>query len=677
MVSSSLVQLFAKGPIDKVMYGNPQVTFFKCVYKRPMNFATQYVYKNSNQKVDWGQTVTFKIPKEGDLLGGVYIRLDISDLKRTKEFFNIYSSSIHNIDFTDFFDYSTDDDSNSNSNRDVKPRIYGYKKYKELQETLSLSLLEPSQSKFTSFVNGIGSRIIEEVSIYSGSKLLERIPGEWIFMDNELHNNNNAKNMLYNSIGYKNRDFVIGENGDNIIDNDLIIPVPFFFTRDTGLHLPILAIHNELEVRVKLRTMEECTISSYNPAVSTSDIYLSYDSANIDFVEKNNNYLTWNSFTADQSFNQRINHAANTNTLDLGVTDLDLFSTNNIGVTVNGDIAVGNIKKYPSLADLEHDYLEAVNSNTTLTEAHTIILQRASFTLLYYLHKNENISGVNGRKRFANVTGSHDTDTGKRDIGRLFNYLFLGMPNGELEPPIRQIMNLPVGLRLPLQKRNEDVVGSINSMDIVYKYFHIDESQKIQFLSRRNTYIVPLINEISETSFDYSPGQIQQIPLELRNPVRYIIFVLQREKNHNDGDYFNYTKTHTLTKNKFGVSDGGNENELGDTQIDNILEEFNLSIENIDVLDTIPSKVLNNIEFLTKFKNSSNVLVYAYSFSLFPNDTNPSGSLNFSQVKDQFIKLKLHNNLELDSNEKILFRGYYSSYNIFTIDEGLAGFRFY
>ena len=51
MVSSSLIQLFAKGPIDKVMYGNPQVTFFKCVYKRPTNFATQYVYKNFSGSV--------------------------------------------------------------------------------------------------------------------------------------------------------------------------------------------------------------------------------------------------------------------------------------------------------------------------------------------------------------------------------------------------------------------------------------------------------------------------------------------------------------------------------------------------------------------------------------------------------------------------------------------------
>ena len=36
MVSSSLLQLHAKGPIDKVMYGNPQVTYFKNVYKRPV-----------------------------------------------------------------------------------------------------------------------------------------------------------------------------------------------------------------------------------------------------------------------------------------------------------------------------------------------------------------------------------------------------------------------------------------------------------------------------------------------------------------------------------------------------------------------------------------------------------------------------------------------------------------
>ena len=61
---------------------------------------------------------------------------------------------------------------------------------------------------------------------------------------------------------------------------------------------------------------------------------------------------------------------------------------------------------------------------------------------------------------------------------------------------------------------------------------------------------------------------------------------------------------------------------------------------------------------------------------MYPNEINPSGSLNFSQIKDQFMKLKLVNP-NLFENSEILFRCYYSSYNVLTIDEGLVGFRFY
>ncbi len=215
--------------------------------------------------------------------------------------------------------------------------------------------------------------------------------------------------------------------------------------------------------------------------------------------------------------------------------------------------------------------------------------------------------------------------------------------------------------------------------------FHIDENQKIQFLSKRNTYLVPVIKKIEDERFTYVENTIQQIPLELRNPVRYIAFVLQRERNIEDGDVFNYTKLHSVIKNKYGNDDGGNILELADTQINNVLDEFNLSVENVDILDSIPSKVLNNIELFSKFKNNSNALVYVYSFALFPNDINPSGSLNFSQVKDQLIKLRLHTGLStgtnnsqtvLFDNERLVFRGFYSSYNVLTIDEGMVGYRF-
>ena len=41
------------------------------------------------------------------------------------------------------------------------------------------------------------------IYLYAGSKLLERMTGEYIFLDNELTNEGNAKDMFYNSINFK------------------------------------------------------------------------------------------------------------------------------------------------------------------------------------------------------------------------------------------------------------------------------------------------------------------------------------------------------------------------------------------------------------------------------------------------------------------------------------------
>lgn len=87
MVSSNLLQVVTKSPIDKVMYGNPQVTFFKSVYKRASNFASNYIFRNINSNINWGSTLRIKIPRDGDLLGGITIRIKLSDLKRKYFYF--------------------------------------------------------------------------------------------------------------------------------------------------------------------------------------------------------------------------------------------------------------------------------------------------------------------------------------------------------------------------------------------------------------------------------------------------------------------------------------------------------------------------------------------------------------------------------------------------------------
>ena len=60
---------------------------------------------------------------------------------------------------------------------------------------------------------------------------------------------------------------------------------------------------------------------------------------------------------------------------------------------------------------------------------------------------------------------------------------------------------------------------------------------------------------------------------------------------------------------------------------------------------------------------------------MYPNETQPSGTLNFNSFTNQFIKLDLVDPNLLE-NQPLLFRGYYASYNILTIHEGLAGYRY-
>ena len=106
-----------------------------------------------------------------------------------------------------------------------------------------------------------------------------------------------------------------------------------------------------------------------------------------------------------------------------------------------------------------------------------------------------------------------------------------------------------------------------------------------------------------------------------------------------------------------------------------ILERFNLSLDGIDLLDNIPAKILNNIELLTEFKNNSVPLIYVYSFAVDPININPSGTLNFSNFLRQYIRL---NTVEssIFNNDEVIFNGYYVSYNVLTIQDGLSGLRY-
>ena len=68
-----LLQLVAQGKQDVFLTGNPQISFFKMVYRRYTNFAIEAQPMYFDGTANFGQRISCLIPRRGDLLGRVYI----------------------------------------------------------------------------------------------------------------------------------------------------------------------------------------------------------------------------------------------------------------------------------------------------------------------------------------------------------------------------------------------------------------------------------------------------------------------------------------------------------------------------------------------------------------------------------------------------------------------------
>ena len=78
-MGGGLLQLVAKGPQDIFLTGNPQITFFKKVYKKHTNFAIEQMEQIFLGERDFGKRLRCKIERKGDLLMNMYLAFNLSD----------------------------------------------------------------------------------------------------------------------------------------------------------------------------------------------------------------------------------------------------------------------------------------------------------------------------------------------------------------------------------------------------------------------------------------------------------------------------------------------------------------------------------------------------------------------------------------------------------------------
>lgn len=224
---SGVIQLIYVGEHNLYITENPQITFFRTVYKRHTNFAIDTLQEYFNNKVNFGQQIKCKLSKHGDLLSkmGMYVKL----------------SSLN--------------DKNNNINNNCTNNKY-------CLCTCPKCLLDSNDEKtIYGWVNSIGHVLLEWVEIYIGGQMIDRHYGEWLEIWTELTQTAEKRLGYYEMIGKKDP---LSYTYDSFSEEmELYVPFNFWFCRNIGLSLPVMSlIYHDIELVIKIRDFDKCWISN-------------------------------------------------------------------------------------------------------------------------------------------------------------------------------------------------------------------------------------------------------------------------------------------------------------------------------------------------------------------------------------------------------------------------------
>jgi len=220
-MGGSSIQLFALGPQDLFLTGNPQITFFKSVFRRHTNFT-----KEIQQIIFVGESPSFgstdiiaKISKQGDLLSNIYLEATVTGTTDKKGAYTVNhfgNSLIKKVEF------------------EIGKKVIDtqYSQWLQIYDELTENVSENNQA--TSGVKG---------GKYSNLNFTTDLDSTEININNRINGDcplvfgGTNKNVIVNSD--ENINFGIGTYSKKII-----IPLHFWFTKSAGLYLPICALYN-------------------------------------------------------------------------------------------------------------------------------------------------------------------------------------------------------------------------------------------------------------------------------------------------------------------------------------------------------------------------------------------------------------------------------------------------
>jgi hypothetical protein len=239
MSGGGLMQLVAYGAQDVYLTANPQVTFFKQLYRRHSNFAMEAIEQTFNGVANFGKRVTCTIARNGDLISRVYLQATlpkVDDLSGESAFSWIPYVGQYLI-------------------KSVEIEIGGQKIDKHYGDWLhiwnELTLPTGKGRDYLNMVNGYGGVKITSTSTCDSCDVQPElaVAKDLACVNPELA----AKGsdcVLQEEVTYD------GSAQGCFPETTLYIPLEFWFNRHTGLALPLIALqYHEVKLNIEFNEL--------------------------------------------------------------------------------------------------------------------------------------------------------------------------------------------------------------------------------------------------------------------------------------------------------------------------------------------------------------------------------------------------------------------------------------
>jgi hypothetical protein len=227
-MGGGLMQLVAYGAQDVYLTGSPQITFFKVIYRRHTNFSVEPIPQTFTGTADFGRTVTCTINRNGDLITNMYALINLR-------------AAAADVD-----------------------QEWGY-------------------------VRRVGLAILQHYKIEIGGSKIDEQYGDWLNIWWELSHKVGQERGFARMVGDVPELTTI--NSTDKPSYTLYVPLQFWFNRNNGLALPLIALqYHDVRVTIDFRPSVQCVnkVNKYKsePTVGMTDASLVIDYVYLDSEER-------------------------------------------------------------------------------------------------------------------------------------------------------------------------------------------------------------------------------------------------------------------------------------------------------------------------------------------------------------------------------------------------------